>query len=224
MGEGVEVDLGDADDRSLVKVDGANCRHPRSLPTEYWKLRGLKAWSGPMLRGSHKEHEEPQRYTKHCRDGKRQYCPGKFYREDGLAWKPCGLHRSRWSRRPWDFHAIAPLKGRSKGAGSLADWSSWGGSAPPPDLSSLEKTTRRETEGGGRGQRRSRRATDGARSGSRPPLRLCGPNFPRTLLGKRRSRRLWQIECVLPRCLSRFSGSHRDARDGHGREARRAER
>ena len=30
-----------------------------------------------------------------------------FYRKDGLAWKPCGLHRSRWSRRPWDFHAIA---------------------------------------------------------------------------------------------------------------------
>ena len=37
-----------------------------------------------------------------------------------------------------------------------------------------EKATRRETEGGGRGQRRSRRATDGARSGSRPPSRLCG--------------------------------------------------
>ena len=45
-----------------------------------------------------------------------------------------------------------------------------------------EKAIRRETEGGGRGQRRSRRATDGARSGSRPPLRLCGFNFPRTLL------------------------------------------
>ena len=40
-----------------------------------------------------------------------QYCPGKFYRKDGLAWKPGGLHRSLWSRRPWDFHAIAP-KGR----------------------------------------------------------------------------------------------------------------
>ena len=37
---------------------------------------------------------------------------------------------------------------------------------------------RRETEGGGRGQRRSRRATDGARGGSRLPLRLCGPLFP----------------------------------------------
>ena len=43
-----------------------------------------------------------------------QYCSGKFFREDDLAWKPCGLHRSRWSRRPWDFHAIAPLKGRSR--------------------------------------------------------------------------------------------------------------
>ena len=32
------------------------------------------------------------------------------------------------------------------------------------------RLTRRKTEGGGRGQRRSRRATDGARSGSRPPL------------------------------------------------------
>ena len=42
MGEGVEVDLGNTDDRSLVKVDGANCRHPRSLPTEYWKLRSLE--------------------------------------------------------------------------------------------------------------------------------------------------------------------------------------
>ena len=31
----------------------------------------------------------------------------EFYRKDGLAWKPDGLHRSRWSRRPWDFHAIA---------------------------------------------------------------------------------------------------------------------
>ena len=40
-----------------------------------------------------------------------QYCQEKFSREDGLAWKPYGLHRSRWSRRPWDFHAIAP-KGR----------------------------------------------------------------------------------------------------------------
>ena len=37
-----------------------------------------------------------------------------------------------------------------------------------------EKTARRETEGGGRGQRRSRRATDGARSVSRLTLRLCG--------------------------------------------------
>ena len=45
-----------------------------------------------------------------------------------------------------------------------------------------EKAIRRETEGGGRGQRRSRRATDGGRSGSRPPLRLCGFNCPRTLL------------------------------------------
>ena len=45
----------------------------------------------------------------------RQCRPGKFYREDGLAWKPGGLHRSHRSRRPWDFHAIAPLKGRSKG-------------------------------------------------------------------------------------------------------------
>ena len=35
-------------------------------------------------------------------------------RKDGLAWKPGRLHRSRWSRRPRDFHAIAPLKGRSK--------------------------------------------------------------------------------------------------------------
>ena len=48
----------------------------------------------------------------------------------------------------------------------------------PPTASSeggfLGKATRRETEGGGRGQRRSRRATDGARSGSRALLRLCG--------------------------------------------------
>ena len=29
-------------------------------------------------------------------------------RKDGFAWKPCGLHRTLWSRRPWDFHAIAP--------------------------------------------------------------------------------------------------------------------
>ena len=35
-------------------------------------------------------------------------------RKDGLAWKPGRLHRSRWSRRPRDFHAIVPLKGRSK--------------------------------------------------------------------------------------------------------------
>ena len=33
----------------------------------------------------------------------------------------------------------------------------------------MEPEAVRETEGGGRGQRRSRRATDGARSGSRPP-------------------------------------------------------
>ena len=32
---------------------------------------------------------------------------GNGDRKDGLAWKPDGLHRSRWSRRPWDFHAIA---------------------------------------------------------------------------------------------------------------------
>ena len=43
-----------------------------------------------------------------------QYYSGKFFRKDGLAWKPCGLRRSRWSRHPWDFLAIAPLKGRSK--------------------------------------------------------------------------------------------------------------
>ena len=47
----------------------------------------------------------------------------------------------------------------------LGGWEVWlWGAAPLPDLSSLEKATRRETEGGGRGQRRSRRATDGARS------------------------------------------------------------
>ena len=40
------------------------------------------------------------------------------------------------------------------------------------------KSTRRETEGGGRGQRRSRRAPDGARSGSRLLLRLCGKAPP----------------------------------------------
>ena len=166
MGEGVEVDLGNTDDRSLTRVDGANCRHPRSLPTEYWKLRGLKAWSGPTLRGSHKEHEEPQRYTKHCRDGKRQYCPGKFYREDGLAWKPCGLHRSRWSRRPWDFHAIAPLKGRSKGAGSLADWSSW--EAPPhPRPFFFRKDHKARNEG-----RRSRSAAK-PQSDRRSPKRFA---------------------------------------------------
>ena len=39
--------------------------------------------------------------------------------------------------------------------------------------------------GGGRGQRRSRRATDGARSGSRLSLRLCGSHFPRTVLQTR---------------------------------------
>ena len=49
-----------------------------------------------------------------------------------------------------------------------------------------EKATRRETEGGGRGQRRSRRATDGARSGSRLTLRLRGPHFPRTVLVRSR--------------------------------------
>ena len=95
--------------------------------------------------------------------------------------------------------SIAPVGRAALGISTLS-----GRLRPTPDLSSLEKTTRRETKGGGRGQRRSRRATDGARSGSRPPLRLCGPNFPRTLLGKCRFRRLWQIECVLPRCLSRF--------------------
>ena len=73
--------------------------------------------------------------------------------------------------------------------GSLEVWFCWWGVAPRPDLSSLEKATRRETEGGGRGQRRSRRATDGARSGSRPLLRLCGSPFPRTLLGKRLAHR-----------------------------------
>ena len=41
---------------------------------------------------------------------------------------------------------------------------------------------RRETEGGERGQWRSRRASDGARGVSRPLLYLCGPHFPRTLL------------------------------------------
>ena len=51
----------------------------------------------------------------------------------------------------------------------------------------LEKVTRRETEGGGRGQRRSRRATDGARSGSRPLLRLCGSHFPRAVLALRKT-------------------------------------
>ena len=42
----------------------------------------------------------------------------------------------------------------------------------------FRRPTRRETEGGGRGQRRSRRVTDGARSGSRPLLRLCGKAPP----------------------------------------------
>ena len=32
-----------------------------------------------------------------------------------------GLHRSLWSRRPLDFHAIAPLKGRIMEKWSLAD-------------------------------------------------------------------------------------------------------
>ena len=96
------------------------------------------------------------------------YGPGRFFREDGLAWKPGGLHCSFQSRRPWDFHAIASLKGRSKGNwkfGLLA------GLRPTLCFSPLR---RRETEGGGRGQRRSRRATDGARGGSRQQLRLCG--------------------------------------------------
>ena len=51
------------------------------------------------------------------------------------------------------------------------------GGALPHTLAFL-KPRKRETEGGGRGQRRSRRATDGARSGSRSQWRLCGPNFP----------------------------------------------
>ena len=54
------------------------------------------------------------------------------------------------------------------------------------------KPTRRETEGGGRGQRRSRRATDGARSGSRPLLRLCGSHFPRTVLRTYRTYRTYR--------------------------------
>ena len=40
---------------------------------------------------------------------------------------------------------------------------------------------RREPEGGGRGQRWSRRATDGAQRGSRLLLRLCGRIFPGVL-------------------------------------------
>ena len=98
---------------------------------------------------------------------------GKFYREDGLAWKPCGLHRSRWSRRPWDFHAIAP-KGRLRRPGEQRT-ENGEQNAPAGRRVRLRKTTRRETEGGGRGQRRSRRAPDGARGVSRPQLRLCGP-------------------------------------------------
>ena len=54
------------------------------------------------------------------------------------------------------------------------------------------KTVRRETEGGGRGQRRSRRATDGAQSGSRPLLRLCGSHFPRTVLRTYRTYRTYR--------------------------------
>ena len=69
-----------------------------------------------------------------------------------------------------------------------------------------EQTARRETEGGGRGQRRSRRAADGARSGSRPQLRLCGLHFPRTGLGQRAPRR-----CPLKglsRTLKGFASDH----------------
>ena len=58
--------------------------------------------SGRNVRDGHGEESRPLRYF-------------VFFREDGLAWKPYGLSRFLWSRRPWDFHAIAPLKGCSKG-------------------------------------------------------------------------------------------------------------
>ena len=58
--------------------------------------------------------------------------------------------------------------------------------------------TRRETEGGGRGQRRSRRATDGARDVSRPQLRLCGPSlFPGRMEYRRERGGAWDAKNIL---------------------------
>ena len=68
--------------------------------------------------------------------------------------RPGERKTERAAAKPQTFHGYrTPLRGGGWGSG---------------------KPTRRETEGGGRGQRRSRRATDGARSGSRLPWRLCG--------------------------------------------------
>ena len=70
----------------------------------------------------------------------------------------------------------------------------------PPTASSeggfLGKATRRETEGDGRGQRRSRRATDGARSVSRPiaSLRFGGELF----LGRGNKTRVLKIKLAPP--------------------------
>ena len=77
-------------------------------------LRGGPHLDG--LGGSHVDcgHADGLAGAPHTPHGGSVMGEGVFYRKDDVAWKPGGLHRSRWSRRPWDFHAIAPLKGRSK--------------------------------------------------------------------------------------------------------------
>ena len=111
-----------------------------------------------------------------------QYCPGKVFPQRRSCVETLRAPSLPLIAPPLRFPRYCAPEGALKGGlGSLEAWRLGSlvllvGHYPTPRL----LISRRETEGGGRGQRRSRRATDGARSGSRLPSRLCG--LPRTLL------------------------------------------
>ena len=73
--------------------------------------------------------------------------PGKFFRKDGLAWKPCGLHRSLWSRRPWDFHAIAYFKWK---LGGLEVWTGLTLRGTHKEHEEPQRDTKKAAQGAGR--------------------------------------------------------------------------
>ena len=158
---------------------------PRLRTQRIWLIRRFadwKVWGAAPRPGREKFSLHPRHVRWTCQLNDAVESSGYALTYSGLALRACTL-RSPGRKAPLSCTPgtsatcqLACPTGDSGDAGNAgAPFRAMGGE--------LGKLIKRETEGGGRGQRRSRRATDGARSGSRPPLRLCGSKaYRRTFL------------------------------------------